>query len=185
MSNVKINRPNKIDYYLNIATAIAERSHDANTRVGMILVKEDTGAIVATGYNGFIRGADDANLPNTRPDKIPYFLHAEENLIYNCARHGISMTDCFVVGNLTPCPSCVRKLWQCGIKEMYVNALHSTFREVLAMKDIGVMGYNYNSSNFVEGYNFVNNTFGISSRIMLDYILHLKFDVEMGHLKKT
>ena len=37
------------------------------------------------------------------------------NLLINCARHGISMEDCFVVCTHTPCADCSRFLYQAGI----------------------------------------------------------------------
>jgi len=105
----------------------------------MILVNPKTGAILSTGYNGFIRGADDEHLPLTRPQKYEFFVHAEANLIYNCARHGIATEGCIVYGTTTPCGPCVRALWQCGISEMYVSSLHPTFENTVRLADVQVL----------------------------------------------
>ena len=132
-------RPTKNQNYMDIATTIAQRSHDAETKVGAVLVNNSSGAIVATGYNGFVRGADDTALPNTRPDKYEYILHAEQNLIANSARHGISMNDCSLVCTLSPCKACMRMLFNCGITKVLAKELYKDFSEVLQMKDLKVV----------------------------------------------
>jgi dCMP deaminase len=129
-------RPSKVQNYMDVAITIAERSHDAETKVGAVLVNNKSGAIKATGFNGFVRGADDQNLPNTRPDKYEYILHAEQNLIANCSRHGISMEDCTLVCTLSPCKLCMRLLFNCGITKVIAKSLYKDFNEILAMKDI-------------------------------------------------
>lgn len=131
-------RPTKIQNYMDTAEVIAERSHDAETKVGAILVSNQSGAIMATGYNGFVRGANDACLPNTRPDKYEYILHAEQNLITNCARHGISMQDSTLVCTLSPCKVCMRLMFNSGITKVVAKTLYKDFGEILQMKDLKV-----------------------------------------------
>lgn len=132
-------RPDKIANYMEIAEVIAKRSHDAETKVGAVLVNNKTGAIMSTGYNGFVRGAADTALPNTRPDKYEYILHAEDNLIANAARHGISMEDCSLVCTMSPCKHCMRMLINCGVTNIVAKELYKDFNDILAMKDIGVL----------------------------------------------
>ncbi len=123
---------------MDLAETIAARSHDAETKVGAILVNNKSGAIIATGYNGFVRGANDETLPNTRPEKYEYILHAEQNLISNSARHGISMEDCSLVCTLSPCKLCMRMLINCGITKVVAKSLYKDFNDILNMKDIKV-----------------------------------------------
>lgn len=139
-------RPSKISFYMAMAEVAASRSHDSETKVGSILVKADTGAIIATGCNGFVRGADDAALPDARPDKYDYMVHSEMNLIANCARHGISTDGCFVVCTLTPCKVCMRMLWQCGVTRAICGSRYKDFEEICRMKDISL------SISSIEGY---------------------------------
>lgn len=131
-------RPSKNQNYMDIAQTIAARSHDAETKVGAVLVNNSSGAIVATGYNGFVRGAPDSILPNTRPEKYEYILHAEQNLIANSARHGISMNDCTLVCTLSPCKVCMRMLYNCGITEVIAKDLYRDWHDIITMKDIKV-----------------------------------------------
>lgn len=131
-------RPSKSQNYMDIATVIAQRSHDAETKVGAVLVNNNSGAIIATGFNGFVRGADDAILPNTRPNKYEYIVHAEQNLICNSAKHGISMNNCSLVCTLSPCKLCMRMLLNCGITKVIAKDLYKDFDEILKMQDIKV-----------------------------------------------
>jgi dCMP deaminase len=129
-------RISKHEMYMEMAATAAKRSHDAETQVGAALVNNKTGAILATGCNGFVRGAPDAELPNTRPDKYEYMVHAEENLIANCARHGISMDDCTLYCTMSPCVKCMRIMWQCGITSIVVRDLYRDVDKIKTMKDI-------------------------------------------------
>jgi dCMP deaminase len=131
-------RPSKIENYMDMAEVIAKRSHDTETQVGAILVNRASNAIIATGFNGFVRNAPDDILPTTRPDKYEYVIHAEQNLIGNCAKHGISMENCMLVCTLSPCKLCMRLLFNCGITEVVVKSLYKDFNDILTMKDIKV-----------------------------------------------
>lgn len=128
----------KIEWYVGFAEQAAKRSPDAETKVGAALVNSFTGAVVAMGFNGFIRGANKQLLPKTRPDKYPYMVHAEVNLIANCARHGISMENCEMYCTLSPCVSCMRNIWNCGITRIYVKELYKDFEDIKKMKDLHV-----------------------------------------------
>jgi dCMP deaminase len=121
---------------MEIATVVAQRSHDAETKVGAVLVNNKSGAILATGYNGFVRGANDSALPTTRPAKYEFILHAEQNLIANCARHGISMEDCTLICTLSPCKLCMRLMINCGVTKVITKELYRDFQEILNMPDV-------------------------------------------------
>lgn len=96
------------------------KSHDPQTQCGCVLVGKDN-TIVSTGYNGFIREVDDSVLPNLRPDKYPFMIHAEHNAILNCARQGKSTLGlrAFITGK--PCNSCLQYMWQAGIHQIYYS----------------------------------------------------------------
>jgi|SRR5665213_1648773 len=131
-------RPTKNQNYMEIAETIAKRSHDAETKVGAVLINNSSGAIIATGFNGFVRGANDSLLPDTRPDKYEYIIHAEQNLICNSAKHGISMDDCSLICTLSPCKLCMRLLLNCGITKVIAKDLYKDFDEILKMQDVKV-----------------------------------------------
>ena len=132
-------RPSKLKTYMEIAETVAKRSHDADTKVGAVLIKNDTGAIIATGFNGFVRGVHDNQLPNTRPDKYPYIVHAETNIMANCCRHGIATDNCTLICTLSPCVSCMRMLYQAGLTTVIAKTKYRDFDNILKMKDIGIL----------------------------------------------
>ena len=118
------------------AEVVAKGSHDSETKVGAVLVKNDSGAVIADGCNGFVRGAPDAILPTTRPDKYKYIVHAESNLIANCVRHGIAANNCMLVCTMSPCVTCMRLLYQSGITKIIVKEKYRDFHELVLMDDI-------------------------------------------------
>lgn len=140
----------KISSYLRIAESVSLDSHDAQTKVGYVLVHGVTGAIIATGFNGFIRGANDSKLPNTRPDKYPYMIHSEANLICNAVRHGISTDGCYVVGTLSPCINCLRLIYQSGINKIYFKEKYTDFDKNCEMLDLQVNLTSYDGFYMIE-----------------------------------
>ena len=54
-----VRRIDKINYYLNIAKTVAERSTCLRKFVGCVIVNNDE--IIATGYNGAPRGRKNCN----------------------------------------------------------------------------------------------------------------------------
>ena len=146
-----MSRPNRIENFFAIVDEVRKRSHDAQTQVGALCVKQETNAIIATGCNGYVRGAPDDHLPNTRPEKYEYILHAEENLIANCAHHGISMEGCFVVLSVNPCIKCTRLLYQCGITRVLCREVYPKyFQPVLEMHDLRVDVNHFQEAGFYE-----------------------------------
>ncbi len=111
-----INRISWDELFLSIAFKVAERSHDAQTHCGAVIVNGKD--IIATGYNGFMRNIDDSVLPNMRPAKYDWMIHAEHNAILACARQGKSTlgTIMYVTGH--PCQYCCQYIQQAGIQEV-------------------------------------------------------------------
>ena len=105
--------------FMQEATLWSRRSHDSQTQCGCVIVKNKT--VISTGYNGFIRDIDDSVLPDTRPDKYPFMIHAEANAIYNAVRLGRSTLDSTIYITAPPCLGCLQMLYQCGIKNIFYS----------------------------------------------------------------
>ena len=114
--------------FFSEAVLWSRRSHDSETQCGCVLVKNKT--VIATGYNGFMRDINDSALPNTRPKKYPFMIHAEANAVYNCAREGKSTLGARAYITAPPCTTCLQMLWQCGIHEIYFSNLSSPKSDV-------------------------------------------------------
>ena len=130
---------NKLDKYFKTAEAFAQLSPDEETKVGSILVHNETNAVMGMAYNGFIRGADDSLLPTTRPFKYRYMRHSELNLICHAAGHGINTSQCFVVCTLSPCIDCLRALYQARITTVYFKDTYRDFEKSLNMSDLFIL----------------------------------------------
>lgn len=126
---------NKAKNFIRIAESVSMFSKDEETKVGALLVDPSDGAIVASGYNGFVRGADDSKIPKTRPNKYPYTIHAEVNLIINCANHGISTKDKVLVCTHSPCKNCARIIQNAGIRTVIFT---KWYLEPEAIKDLDI-----------------------------------------------
>lgn len=130
----------KFNTYLDMAKSISKLSPDAQTKVGSIMLSPDN-RIIASSYNGFVRGADDGALPKTRPNKYEYIIHSERNMIFNCAYEGIRTKDTTIFCTTSPCLECVRAAWSSGIvrivyKELYHGFDNTEFYKKL--KDINI-----------------------------------------------
>ena len=88
-------RRDKMNYYLDIAQTVAERSTCLRRCYGAILVKDDE--IVSTGYNGAPRGRkncadlgrctrEELGIPSGERYELCRSVHAEANCIISAAR---------------------------------------------------------------------------------------------------
>ena len=99
---------------------VAQWSKDQSSKVGCVIVKN--GEIISTGFNGLPRGCND-NVPerHERPEKYSWFIHAEPNSIFNCARAGRSTLDADMYVNWCPCDQCSGFIVQAGIKRLFCD----------------------------------------------------------------
>lgn len=115
-------RPNWTDYFLGLAKVVSQRSHDIQTQHGCVIT-DSYNRILSVGYNGFPRDLPDHLLPNTRPEKYPWMIHAERNALSNCTirpENGIA----YVTGQC--CNDCIMALWQEGIRKVVMIKNHGT-----------------------------------------------------------
>jgi dCMP deaminase len=116
-SRKEFNRPKWDTVFLSAAFETAKRSHDAQTCCGAVLTTPEHRQL-CTGYNGFMRDIDDSILPNLRPDKYTWMLHAERNVLLSCAYQGISTKGCIMYVTGEPCLDCYQHMYQAGITEI-------------------------------------------------------------------
>lgn len=117
--------------FLKQAFEWAKKSHDAQTQCGAVLVTKNH-RIISTGYNGFIRNVEDNVLPNLRPDKYDWMIHAEHNAILDCAFQGKSArwSTMYVTGE--PCLNCYQFMYQAGVDEI----IYSDNNAVMTKTDV-------------------------------------------------
>ena len=121
-------RPHIDEYFLKIASVVAERSTCRRHHVGAVAVKNKH--ILATGYNGAPSGAkdclelgclrDELNIPSGERQEICRGIHAEQNVIIQASLHGVSLEGGTIYATHTPCVQCAKMLVNAGIKR-YVS----------------------------------------------------------------
>lgn len=100
------------------------RSHSKRKRVGAVISSE--GRIVSIGYNGTLPDHDNCCEDENGVTKSTV-LHAEENALSHCLRHGISVKDSTLHVTLAPCEHCACMIIYAGIKEVvYMEKYRST-----------------------------------------------------------
>ncbi len=114
----KINRPlSKWDQrFIKLAKFVAGWSKDPKSKVGAVVVTNESGAI-ALGYNGFPSGIEDDTRLKKRNLKLDMIIHAEQNaLIYAGSRaKGASL---YVWGKPI-CARCAVVIIQMGIERIF------------------------------------------------------------------
>ena len=116
-SHERVVRPHWDNYFLAQAFLAAQRSHDANTKNGAVIV-DTSNKVIGQGYNGLPRNVEDSFLPNKRGpnlDKYSWMIHAELNAILNCT---VSPVDARIYITGPPCLHCALCIWQAGINCM-------------------------------------------------------------------
>ena len=147
--SVVIGRLSWVAYFFNLSYLVSERSPDAQTKHGAVIVDKEN-RVVSTGYNGFPRGGPDLLLPNIRPKKYPYIVHAEMNALLS-ARCDVTGFSIFVTG--FPCKSCLLHIISSGIKEIFCGTrTHQEDKESSIVRSVlcevyGVKTYLHDEGN--------------------------------------
>jgi len=128
MKNEKLKRVDIDEYFLKIASVVAERSTCRRHHVGAVAVKDKH--MLATGYNGAPSGSKDClelgclrnelNIPSGTRQEICRGIHAEQNVIIQASLHGVSLGGSTIYCTHTPCQMCAKMLVNAGIKR-YVS----------------------------------------------------------------
>lgn len=110
------------EYFMTLALVASLKSKDPSTQVGAVIIDNKTRKLVSSGYNGFPRYIDDDQIPQTRPEKYLYVVHAELNAILHASRE---LGDCSLYATVFPCSDCMKTIVQTGIKRVvYLNELN-------------------------------------------------------------
>jgi dCMP deaminase len=111
-------------YFLKIASVVAERSTCRRHHIGAVAVRDKH--ILTTGYNGAPAGfpdclalgclRDEMDIPSGERHEICRAVHAEQNVIIQAALYGVSLEGCTIYCTHTPCTVCAKMLVNVRIK---------------------------------------------------------------------
>lgn len=143
-------RVDKINYYLDIAETVAERSTCLRKHYGCIIVKNDE--IISTGYSGAPRGRENCIDLNYCTKKKIYpdvrhggydacrSVHAEQNAIISAARKDMIGSTMYLVGKrkdngeyeegAMSCQTCRKLIINAGITKVIVRTSKTDYIEV-------------------------------------------------------
>ncbi len=140
-------RLDKINYYLDIAEAVAKRGTCLRRNYGSIIVKNDE--IISTGYTGAPRGRQNCidlgycmreklNIPRGERYELCRSVHSEANAIISAPRAQMLDATLYLVGkdaktgelveNASSCSMCKRLVINAGIKEVVVRTKKDEYK---------------------------------------------------------
>jgi dCMP deaminase len=106
------------EYFLKIASVVAERSTCLRHHMGAIAVRDKH--ILTTGYNGAPAGAKDClelgclrnqnGIASGTRVEICRAIHAEQNVIIQAGLHGVSLEGATVYCTHSPCVLCAKMM---------------------------------------------------------------------------
>lgn len=124
--NNTVRRPDIDEYFLKIASVVAERATCLRHHVGAVAVKDKH--ILATGYNGAPAGLRDClelgclrnelKIPSGTRHEICRGIHAEQNVIIQASLHGVSLEGSTIYLTHSPCVLCAKMLVNARIKRL-------------------------------------------------------------------
>lgn len=139
-------RPEKMNYYLNIAQKVAERGTCLRRLYGAVIVKDDE--IISTGYCGAPRGAvnccdkgsckrQELNIPSGERYELCRSVHAEANAIISASRNEMIGATLYLAGldagtgevleTSECCSMCRRMILNAGITTVVIRRTDDTF----------------------------------------------------------
>lgn len=145
-------RPTWDEYFMKIAEDISIMSTCLSRRVGAVAVKENR--ILATGFNGApskvahcedigscirrARGAKSGEMLD-----ICRAVHAEENVINQAAKNGISLDGATLYVTIKPCMLCEKHIINSGIKRVVYGGDYPNEHGLAMFKEAGVIVERY------------------------------------------
>ena len=126
---------------LTTAKLFGELSYCEKKKVGALIAKD--GRILATGYNGTVSGFDNQcetySMIENKLVTSPFVIHAEQNVLMFCAKHGIATDGTTMYITLSPCETCAKLIVQAGIKRVVFLDYYKNIDGILFLQQAGVL----------------------------------------------
>jgi dCMP deaminase len=126
------------EYFMNIARTVATRSTCDRKFVGAVIVRDRI--ILATGYNGSIRGLPHCDEEGHLMEEghCVRTVHAEANAIVQAARSGVRIDGGGVYVTASPCWGCFRLLANAGIMRIVFGEFYRDPRAFEVASRLGI-----------------------------------------------
>ena len=142
----ELTRPDSDEYFLKIASVVAERSTCRRHHVGAVAVRDKH--ILATGYNGAPSDfrdcldlgclRDELHIPSGERQEICRGIHAEQNVIIQATLHGVSLEGSTIYATHTPCILCAKMLVNAKIKRFISFGRYNDNSFIDLFKEAGI-----------------------------------------------
>ena len=126
------------NYFMAIATQVATRSTCDRKHVGAVVVREKM--ILATGYNGSVRGLphcedvgcmlEDGHCVRT--------IHAEVNALIQAAKHGTRLEGGAIYVTASPCWNCFKYIANTGIRRIVFGEFYRDSRIFEVARELNI-----------------------------------------------
>ncbi|MBW2455817.1 MAG: dCMP deaminase family protein [Deltaproteobacteria bacterium] len=126
------------EYFMAIAREVASRATCDRKFVGAVIVRDR--CILATGYNGSIRGSEHCDEAGHMMEDghCVRTIHAEANAIIQAARHGTSIEGSDIYITASPCWQCFKMLVNAGIRRIAFGEFYRDERIFGFAKQLGI-----------------------------------------------
>lgn len=132
---------------MSLARVWAKRSTcSSRIAVGAVLVNQ-LNQVIASGFNGSPRGlphCDEVGCVLDSDGHCTLAIHAEENVILQCAINGVSSRGCVLYVTHSPCVKCAARIIQAGIEAVIYGIAYKNFIEAAAvLREGGIIMVKY------------------------------------------
>jgi len=135
------------EYFLKLASVVAERATCQRHNVGAIAVKNKK--ILTTGYNGAAAGTkdclelgclrDEMGIESGTRHEVCRAIHAEQNVIIQAALHGINLEGATIYCTLPPCILCAKMLANAKIKRFVTYGDYPEKEFLKLFEEVGIV----------------------------------------------
>src|SRR5262249_37736151 len=126
------------EYFMNIAREVATRATCDRKHVGAVVVRDKS--ILATGYNGSVRGLphcdDEGHL--MEDGHCVRTVHAEANALVQAARNGVRIDGAGIYVTASPCWGCFRLIANAGIMRIVFGEFYRDQRIFEVSQRLGI-----------------------------------------------
>ncbi|MDP2909311.1 MAG: dCMP deaminase family protein [Nanoarchaeota archaeon] len=150
MKDFGFSKPGRIsldEYFLKVASVVAERATCKRHKIGAIAVKDKK--ILTTGYNGAAAKTtdclelgclrDDLGIPSGTRQEVCRAIHAEQNVIIQAALHGINLDGATIYCTHSPCILCAKMLANAKIKRFVTFGDYPDQEFLKLFQEVGVV----------------------------------------------
>ncbi|MFI5300970.1 MAG: deoxycytidylate deaminase [Polyangiales bacterium] len=127
------------EYFMNIAREVATRATCDRKHVGAVIVRDKS--ILATGYNGSIRGLPHCDEAGhlMEDGHCVRTMHAEANAIVQAARNGVRIDGSSIYVTASPCFGCFKMIANGGIGKIVYGEFYRDERSLELAQQLGIV----------------------------------------------